>query len=106
MKRNHYLVRGVLSPVIMPPSEKGLLTLFEKGKPGALVLGNNVTGRQGIDGRFTGHTGEIIQGDFPPAFELLETAVKEIGFSGFLALDAEGHGFGFLVVLFCGEKAI
>jgi hypothetical protein len=76
--------------------EGGKSTLLEKGKPGALVLGYNVTGREGIDGCFTGHAGEVIESHFSAAFELLEPTVEEVGFSGFFALDAEGHGFGFL----------
>jgi len=92
MEKNHYLLRGVLSPVNMPVARGAksafLPVLLEKGEPGALVLGYNVSGGQGIDGSFTGNAGKVIEGHFPSAFELLEAAVKEIGLTGFFALDA------------------
>jgi hypothetical protein len=69
-----------------------LLLLLEKGKAGALVLGDLVTGGQRVERTLLGLSTEIIEGHFLTAAEFLKAMVEEVGFSAFLADDAECHG--------------
>jgi hypothetical protein len=69
-----------------------LLLLLEKGKAGALVLGNLVTGGQRVERTLLGLSSEIIESHFLTAAEFLKAMVEEVGFSAFLADNAECHG--------------
>jgi len=68
-----------------------LFRFFQKRKTGAFVFRDFISGRESIKCSVSGCASEVVQGDFLPAFEFLQTTVEEVGFAGFFALYAECH---------------
>ena len=71
-----------------------LLFLLQERKAGALVLGNFITCGKRIEGALFGFSTEIVESHFLTAAKLLEAMMKEVGFTAFLADDAECHDVG------------
>lgn len=70
-----------------------LLRLFEERKTCAVVFRNFVTSREGVDGAVAGGSCEVVESDLLAALQLLKTGVEEVGFTGFFADNAIGHGW-------------
>lgn len=71
-----------------------LLFLLQERKAGALVLGNFITSGKRIEGALFGFSTEIVESHFLTAAKFLEAMMKEVGFTAFLADDAECHDVG------------
>jgi len=74
----------------------GLFGFFEERQTGALVLSNDITFGKSIDRASAWCGCEVVKSDSGSATEGLLAAMKEVGFSVFLAGAAEWHrGFSF-----------
>jgi len=73
-----------------------LFGFFEERQAGALVLGDDIAFRKSIDCASARGGCEVVKSDSGSATEGLLAAMKEVGFSVFLAGAAEWHrGFSF-----------
>jgi len=74
----------------------GLFGFFKERQTGALVLGGDLTFGKNVDRASARGGCEVVKSDSGSATEGLLAAMKEVGFSVFLAGAAEWHrGFSF-----------